>query len=82
MNRNVTILVIILVIIVMAGYLLWLRGKFYSSQTQNNVSPAVETLTPSPTPTVASSSAEATPSGSVTPTGKNVTPTVSGKAVE
>ena len=60
MNRNVTIVVIILVLVVIAGYLVWLRSRF-----QPPVTPQVEeqvqvTSTPQPT-TVATPSA--TPGG-------------------
>lgn len=74
MSRNVTILVIILVVLLIAGYLLWLRGRFAPSQ------PATITVTPvvtsAPTPTViASPSAVASPSSTVKPTGAKVSPT-------
>lgn len=73
MSRNVTILVIILVILLIAGYLLWLRGRFAPSQ------PATVTVTPVveiPTPTaVASPSAVTSPSPTVRPTGARLSPT-------
>ncbi|MBI2020493.1 hypothetical protein HYS94_03650 [Candidatus Daviesbacteria bacterium] len=59
LNRNVTIVVIILVLVVIAGYLVWLRSKY-----QPPVSPVVEetvTVSPIPTPTEI-----ATPSASPT----------------
>lgn len=63
MSRNVTVLVIILVIILIAGYLLWLRGRFQSSLTQP-ITPVIEVTTaPAPTEIIASPSATATPSG-------------------
>lgn len=63
MSRNVTILVIILVILLIAGYLLWLRGRFQASLIQSTLTPTVEvTATPIPTTTTASPSAAATPS--------------------
>lgn len=64
MNRNVTIVVIILVLVVIAGYLIWLRSKF-----QPPVTPQIQEqvqVTPTPQPT-----AEATPSA--TPGGKEAT---------
>lgn len=64
MNRNVTIVVIILVLVVIAGYLIWLRSKF-----QPPVTPQVQEqvqVTPTPQPTV-----EASPSA--TPGGKEAT---------
>lgn len=57
MNRNITIVVIILVLVVIAGYLIWLRSK-----VQAPVSPRVEEevqVTPTPSPIVS-----ATPSAS------------------
>ena len=54
MNRNVTIVVIILVLVVIAGYLIWIRSKY-----QPPVSPKIEeqvqvvqpqSATPSATP--------------------------------
>ncbi|MBI2039634.1 hypothetical protein HYT18_01015 [Candidatus Microgenomates bacterium] len=69
MNRNVTIVVIILVLVVIAGYLVWLRSRY-----QGPVSPQVEqvqevTPTPISTPTqIASPSA--------TPGGKEATGSV------
>lgn len=74
MSRNVTILVIILVILLIAGYLLWLRGRFQnaSQQTAVTVTPEVISPTVMPLPTlVASPSATASPSGAkskLTPT--------------
>ncbi|MDD5415397.1 MAG: hypothetical protein PHE48_00115 [Candidatus Daviesbacteria bacterium] len=56
MNRNTSIVIVILVLVVIAGYLVWLRSK-----TTSIVSPQVnqqEEVTPVPTPsTVASPSA-------------------------
>lgn len=53
MNRNVTIVVIILILVVIAGYLVWLRGQYQppaapSVQTVEQPSPS---LSPSPEPT-------------------------------
>lgn len=48
MNRNITIVIVILALVVIAGYLVWLRSKF-----QQPVTPQVEqvavTVTPEPT---------------------------------
>ncbi len=62
MSRNVTIVVIILIVVLLAGYLVWLRGR-YSAGDQENLN--VVEVTPTPTPSV-----EATPtaSASATPT--------------
>lgn len=60
MNRNVSIVVVILVLVVIAGYLVWLRSRVTSI-----VAPKVteQTLTtPTPTPTM-TASPSATPSG-------------------
>ena len=84
MNRNVTILIIILVVILIAGYLLWLRGRFETAQVQPAVTPTPEITQAIASPTIASPSASASPSAK--PTGK-VTPTkaestTSGKTVK
>ena len=55
MNRNVSIIVIILVIVVIAGYLVWLRSKY-----QPPVSPKMEEQIIVTTPTQ-SASVSATP---------------------
>ncbi len=54
MSRNVTIVVIILILVVIAGYLVWLRGQY-----QPPVAPSVQVVEPSP---VISPSPEATES--------------------
>lgn len=55
MNRNVSIIVVILVLVVIAGYLVWIRSKY-----QPPVSPRAGeeqlTTTPSPTPIQSASS--------------------------
>lgn len=68
MNRNVTIVVIILVLVVIAGYLVWLRSKVQapvSPQVIEEVviaSPSPEAeASPSATPTVSPGAKEATP---------------------
>ena len=61
MNRNVSIVVIILVLVVIAGYLVWLRNKY-----QPPVSPKSDVsqdMVVSPTPEATSSGQMATPSG-------------------
>ena len=61
MNRNVSIVVVILVLVVIAGYLVWLR-----SRVQNSVSPVAnveQNMVESPTPTASASTQMATPSG-------------------
>lgn len=60
-NRNVSIVVVILVLVVIAGYLVWLRSKY-----QAPVSPAAnveEQMVVSPTPSASASAKMATPSG-------------------
>lgn len=54
MNRNVSIVVIILILVVIAGYLIWLRSKVTPS-----VSPQAEQVQVTP---VAGATASATPS--------------------
>ncbi len=56
MNRNVSIVVVILVLVVIAGYLVWLRTKY-----QPTVSPQIQEVVAEPTP--AASTEEATPAG-------------------
>lgn len=63
MSRNVTILIIILVILLIAGYLLWLRGRFQTTQVAPAPTQSQEVATPTPQQVVASPSATATPSG-------------------
>lgn len=73
MNRNVSIVVVILVLVVIAGYLVWLRSKY-----QPTVSPAVTEVevTPSPSPEVsASPSAAVEATGSVKPNTATSSPT-------
>ncbi len=63
MNRNVSIVVAILVLVVIAGYLIWLRSKVQP------VIPAAQEqvqVTPIPTPTM-------TASPSASPSGKEAT---------
>lgn len=64
MNKNVAIVTIILVLVVIAGYLVWLRSRY-----QPPVSPQLERevqVTPSVEPKVSASP-------SATPTGKEAT---------
>lgn len=56
MNRNVSIVVVILVLVVIAGYLVWLRSKY-----QPTVSPQIQEVV-QPTPAATQSAEEATPS--------------------
>ncbi|MBI2600415.1 hypothetical protein HYW42_00520 [Candidatus Daviesbacteria bacterium] len=69
MTRNVTIVVIILVLVVIAGYLVWLRGRF-----QPPVSPQVnQEVEVTPTPT-AMGVIEASPSATATSSARESTP--------
>ncbi len=86
MNRNVTILIIILVVILIAGYLLWLRSRFEATQAQPVITPTPQiSEMPTATPTIASPSATASPSakvtGKVTPTPTKAESTTSGRSV-
>lgn len=70
MSRNITILVIILIIILISGYLVWLRQKFQvASQTQAVVTPIPRIPTPTPTliPTPTIASLSGTPKPTVSP---------------
>lgn len=82
MNRNVTILIIILTIVLLSFYLVWLRGKFQVRELQ---SPSPTTmLSPSPSPEVTlTSTPQATPSASpsVKPPSSPKSSTPSGKTV-
>lgn len=75
MNRNVTIVIIILIIVLLAGYLVWLRDRFASTMSSEEnvveVTPppsALETVAPTPTlsptpvPTATSAAKKASPS--------------------
>ena len=78
LNRNVTIVVIILVLVTIAGYLVWLRSRY-----QPPVSPQTEveeTVTPAPM-VEESASPSATPaSEEATKSTKQKSPTPSPKA--
>lgn len=74
MNRNITILVVILIILLIAGYLIWLRNKFQTVRTPVVV-PTPTAVMATPIPTVI----EATPSAMATPSGVKVSPTVKPK---
>jgi len=66
MNRNVTIVVILLVLVVIAGYLIWIRSRFETPVSPQSTTEV--TVVPSPT---SSSVITATPSA--TPGGKEAT---------
>lgn len=74
MNRNVTILIIVLIVLLMTGYLLWLRGRFQTITNQAVVTPTpqvvkVETVTtPTVSQVIGSPSATATSTGKISPT--------------
>lgn len=69
MNRNVSIVVVILVLVVIAGYLIWLRSR-YQAPTSPQPTPEV-TVVPTPT-----SSPAVTATPSATPGGKEATGSV------
>lgn len=75
MNRNVSIVVVLLVLVVIAGYLVWIR-----SRVQSAISPKVEeqiVATPTPVATATTSpSASASARPSATPGGKEATGSV------
>ncbi len=76
MNRNVSIIVVILVLVVIAGYLIWLR-----SRVTPVVSPKEEQqvqVTPTPAPTLVASPS-ATPGKEATGSVKQKTSTPSSK---
>lgn len=64
MNRNVTIVVIILVLVVIAGYLIWLRSKVQAPIAPQALPEVTASPSPSPlqsaTPSASPSSKEAT----------------------
>ena len=61
-NRNVTIVVVILVLVVIAGYLVWLRGQYSQQVTPESQVEVSPSPTASPSTQVSSPSAEASPS--------------------
>lgn len=67
MSRNVTIVVIILILVVIAGYLVWLRSRY-----QPPVSPQVEQIQQAVTPKP-ESTPQKTASPSATPGAKEAT---------
>lgn len=50
MNKNVAIVTVILVLVVIAGYLVWLRSRFQQPVSPKPTEEIVVTPTPSPTP--------------------------------
>lgn len=68
MNRNVTIVIVILILVVIAGYLVWLRSRYQPPISPQPVSSPEITATPAASPTQ-----EATPTA--TPGAKEATPT-------
>lgn len=66
MNRNVSIVVVILVLVVIAGYLVWLRSR-YQAPVSPQPTPEVS-VAPTSTP-----EATATPSATASPRGKEAT---------
>lgn len=75
MSRNVTIVIVILVLVALAGYLVWLRNQYQPPVTQKPVDEVL--VSPSPT-AVASPSAQASPSA--TPKASSKTATSGAKA--
>lgn len=62
-NRNITIVMAILVLVVVAGYLVWLRGKFGGQVNQPQSVEVVASPSPEPSPSVSPSpTSEATTS--------------------
>ncbi len=49
MNRNVTIVVVILVLVVIAGYMIWIRSKYQAPMTPKSQE-EVQIVEPSPSP--------------------------------
>lgn len=77
MNRNVAIVTIILVLVVIAGYLVWLRSRY---QAPVSPAPAQEEVqaTPTSTPVVTSASPSASPTKEATGSVKQKTSTPGG----
>lgn len=80
MSRNITILIVILVIILIAFALLMFRRTYLAPVEPTSVV-TVETVTPSPIPSVVSPSATASPTATVKPTATK-TSTGSAKTVK
>lgn len=71
MNRNVSIIVAILVLVVIAGYLVWIRNRY---QSPVNVVPETQiTVTASPTPTASGSAMPKTKEATASTKTKNAT---------
>ncbi len=78
MNRNVTIVVILLIFAVIAAYLVWLRGQ-YTEQMSAQTQPIVPTQQiQQPSPTVEATVA-ASPSTPATASAKPATPSATKK---
>lgn len=65
MNKNVLIVTIILILVVVVGYLVWVRSKF--QQTITPESNTTEVVLPSIAPVLASPAASASATPSATP---------------
>lgn len=74
MHRNVTVVIIILILVVIAGYLVWLRSRFEQSVPQE-VNVQTEIITPTPSPLVME-----TASPSATPITKQASPSAKPKS--
>lgn len=75
LSRNVTIVVIILILVLLAGYLVWIRSRFTPP-----TAPQMETVVSSPSPMV-SLSPSPTASGSATPSATPKQKSATGGAV-
>lgn len=81
MNRNITIVVIILVLVVIAGYLIWLRSRYQQSISLQASPEITATVAPTPISTpVVTASPSALPAGrQAAPGGKEATGSVKQK---
>lgn len=61
MSRNVSILIIILVVVLIAGYLVWLRSRFQAPKEEIVPTQQVVELSPSPTQQIVSPSPTTSP---------------------
>lgn len=74
MHRNVTILVIILAVILIFGYLVWLRGRFAANNLSGvDTVSEVKVLTPTEDIIISSATPEASPTAKITSESKAAT---------
>ncbi len=76
MNRNVSIIVVILVLVVIAGYLVWIRSRYQSPVSTIQEEQVIVTASPVPT-----ASSSATPGAKKEATGSTKTKSATSPAM-